>query len=323
MMTKNRLLSKIKEAKNIAIFTHKNPDPDAYGSVFAMREFCRGLGVGADIFAIKNKTGYLDNLFPLEELKTDFVSAKYDLVVLLDLHQINRLSPEFENEVRKFRNMIVIDHHKVAESNNLPSQDFLILDNYAANCEILTEFAVECGLKICPKTATYLYTGLMGDTDRFLHNNLSKHVFETAMLLYDKNADVQRVYDFLYRYRTRQQLDVQKFLLSTIVFLEGGKAAYAIYTLEDLKALGADQEDVKLFSNDITTVKGIELSFLCMEYSKDFFKFSVRSTGINTVKFATKMGGGGHICATGFEKKISKSELTKQLPFWIKEILNG
>ncbi len=323
-MTISRILAKIKLAKNIAIFTHRNPDPDAYGSVFAMREMCKQLNVNADIFAIKNKAGYLDCIFPLGELKTDFKSENYDLVIVLDLHLLKRLAPEFIDEVSKSKNIIVIDHHAVMEGDGAMSKNCLIYENYAATCEILTDFAVENGLKITPTIATYLYTGLMGDTDRFLHNNLSKHVFEVAMLLYDKKADVQKVYDYLYRYTTKQQLDIYRFMLDNMVYTQGGKGAYVIFTIKDLEDMKADQEAVKIYTNDMVKIKGVELSFMCIEYKKNFFKFSLRSNNnINTLRFSTKMGGGGHLCASAFETDISKRQLQKVLPKWIKEILNG
>lgn len=322
-MTINRVLAKIKLAKRIAIFAHKNPDPDAYGAMFAMREFCRNLNLDADIFAIKNKRGYLDNIFPLEEVKTDFKSGDYDLVIILDMHLIDRLAPEFVSEVEKSKNIIVIDHHKIVEGEKLPTKNYYVMEDYAATCEILTDFAVKCNLKITPTIATYLYTGLMGDTDRFLHKNLTRHVFETAILLYDKKAEIQHVYDYLYRYKTQQQLEIYKQMLDNLIYYEGGKAVCSIFTLKDLKRLDADQEDVKFYTNDLVKIKGVELSILCIEYKKDYFKFSLRSNGLNTVNFSTRMGGGGHVCASAFETEISLKEIKKLMPKWIKGIMNG
>lgn len=322
-MTMNRILAKIKLAKKIAIFAHKNPDPDAYGAMFAMREICRNLKLNAEIFTIKNKKGYLDNIFPLEEVRTDFKSEDYDLIIILDMHLICRLAPEFVSEVEKSKNIIIIDHHKIVEGDVLPTKNYLVMDNYAATCEILTDFAVKCDLKITPTIATYLYTGLMGDTDRFLHNNLTRHVFETAILLYDKKAEIQHVYDYLYRYKTQQQLEIFKHMIDNMTYYEGGKAVSSIFTLKDLQRLDADQEDVKVYTNDLVKIKGVELSILGIEYKKDYFKFSLRSNGLNTINFSTKMGGGGHVYASAFETDISLKELKKLMPKWIKGIMNG
>ena len=324
MMTKSRLLAKIKLANRIALFAHQNPDPDAYGAMFALQRFCKNLGKDASVFAVKNKKGYLDHLFPLNELKTNFVSDEYDLVILLDVHMISRLDATFQKEVKKSKNLVIVDHHKIMDDSEVETKNVIIYDNYAATCEILTDFAVENGLEITPEIATYLYTGLMGDTDRFLHVNLTKHVFETAMILYNKKAEVQRVYDFMYRYKTPEQLKLNKFLLDNMVFLNRGKAVYTIFGLKDLEKLGADQEDVKVYSNEMVKIKGVQLSFLCIEYKRAYYKFSIRSNnGINTVNFSKKMGGGGHVCASGFEKKISRRSLQKQLPKWTREILNA
>lgn len=323
-MTTNSLLNKLKEAKKVAIFAHRNPDPDAYGSMFAMKEICQQIGVFADVFAMKNQDGYLNGIFPLESLKTDFNHENYDLVVMVDLHLIGRLSPEFISEVSKSENIVIVDHHIIYEGDVVPTKNTLIKPEYSATCEILTEILEECDLQITPKIATYLYTGLMGDTDRFLHNNLSQHVFETALLLFQKKAEIQHIYDYLYRYKTQEQLALNKQLLECLSYVEQGRACYAVFTLKDMKRLHADQEDVKVYTNELVKIKGVEISFLCIEY-EDHFKISLRSNNcINTLKLSTKMGGGGHVQASAFEIKCSKKELIKKfLPFWAREILNG
>lgn len=323
MITSNEILSKIKSAQNIAIFAHKNADPDAYGSMFAMREFCHNLGKNADIFAKKDREGYLDHIFPLDEIKTDFHASDYDLVFMLDMHLVTRLEDCFIEEFLKSKNVVVIDHHCIAENDILPTEQYLIKHDYAANCEILTEFAEEEGLEITPKIATYLYTGLMGDTDRFLHNNLNRRVFETALFLMDKKAEIQMVYDYLYRYQTKEQIAINKFLLNNLCYEVDGRAIYAIFTLRDLRKMHAVQEDVKTFSNELVRIKGVEVSFMCMEYSKNYYKVSMRSQkGINTLLISEKQGGGGHINASAFEIFVSKSELKRKIKAWSKELLN-
>ena len=75
MITSNEILSKIKSAQNIAIFAHKNADPDAYGSMFAMREFCHNLGKNADIFAKKTEKDILTTFSPWMKSKQIFMQV--------------------------------------------------------------------------------------------------------------------------------------------------------------------------------------------------------------------------------------------------------
>lgn len=323
MLTSKQIVQEIKSAKNIAIFAHKNPDPDAYGSMFGMREICNALGKNTDIFAVKNRDGYLDYLFPLKDIKTDFFAKNYDLVFLLDMHLTSRAENIFQDEILKSKNIIIIDHHNVAENDIFPTQKFLIKHDYAANCEILTEIVVKESIDVSQKLATYLYIGLMGDTNRFLNSNTSHHVFETALFLMKKKADIQRVYDFLYRYRTKEEIEVNKFLLDNLCYECNGKAVYSIFTLKDIKKLNADQEDIKTFSNDLIIIKDVELSFMCMEYSKNYYKISIRSQkDINTLSVAEKQGGGGHKNASGFEIFTTKLGLKRKIKEWAKELLH-
>lgn len=321
-MTSKEVVEIIKNSQNIAIFSHRSPDPDACGSLFAVKDICLSLGKNAEVFLKESVPSYLDCIFPIKEVKHDFKNDNYDLVIFVDIHTTNRMEDIFKDEVNKATNVLIIDHHEVSE-DVFSYKNYIIKPEYASTTQILTEIIKDNNIEISSKTANYLYSGLMGDTDRFLHPNLSKKVFETAMYLLEKGADVQSIYDFMYRFKTKKQLSVNKFILENIKCAESEKCAYVVVTQKDLKRLKANIEDVKFFSNDLMYIKGIKISFLAYEKSKNLFKISLRSNGkLNTLNLSRKFGGGGHINASGFETKSTKSELMSLIPKWAKELLN-
>ncbi len=315
-----KLLEIIKSAKKVAIFAHKSIDPDSIGSIFAAKEFCKALKVDADVFAVCEKDFYVSELFPVEEIKTEFNSKDYNLIILTDCHSIGRIDSCFQG-VENFNNIVIVDHHAVSpEEGQINSKLSIIKPEYAAASEIWAELFIENKIKMNEKTATYLYCGLMGDTDRFLHKNLTKHVFEIAQFLLQNGAEIQKVYDIMYRQETRKQINLKNIFYNKIEYVNNG--AFVIYTMKDYKKYNIGFEDVKMFSNDMIRIEGVKVSIFVYQVSKNIFKFSIRTNGLDARKFAVKMGGGGHVCASAFEKNISLNELKKMLPVWIKEILN-
>ncbi len=326
-MTNKQIVSKIKKAKKIAIFSHRDPDPDACGSMFGLREFCRKLGKEADVFVKKSRDKYLDYIFPLSETKEDFVASNYDLIVLVDIHVLSRIDKIFQPELFRAeandQNFLVIDHHIVTDDEDFSFKNFRIED-VAACSQMITDLFKEENLIPSPEAATYIYGGIMGDTDRFLHSNLTKKVFDDASFLFEAGANVQHVYDYMYRFKTKANLSMNKFFLENLQYVEDGKVGYLIVSAKDRKKLGMDLEDVKFFSNEIVTISGVKLSFLCYEKDDGEYKISLRSIGdIYLVDFASKMAGGGHPNAAGFQVyNTTKKKIEKLVKSWAKEILN-
>ena len=183
-MTNKQILSFLKKHHKVALFAHENPDADACGSVFGFQELCKNFNVEADVFFDKREANFLDEIFPMNEAKDEFSASDYDLIVLLDFYQFDRvdINKKYLEELEKVKDVLIIDHHMVAENFVLPSKNFRIIKK-ASCCQLVADLFEEAELKISPVAATYLYAGLVGDTARFLHNNLSEEVFDCAKML--------------------------------------------------------------------------------------------------------------------------------------------
>lgn len=328
MITNKQIVLKLKKAKNIAIFSHRDPDPDACGSMFGLREFCFAIGQkNVDVFVSDSRDKYLEFIFPFDQAKSNFSADFYDLIVLLDLHDISRIDIAFQNELYRAKELgtsfVVVDHHHVSQTENFNFKNFRI-KQVAACSQMIIDLYKEVELKPTKNAATYIYAGIMGDTDRFLHPNLSKDVFENAIYLQENGAKIQEVYDYLYRYKTKNNLAMNKFFLNNLKFLDNDRVGYLLVSAKDRKKFKMGIEDVKFFANEMVTIKGVELSFLCYEKDNGEYKISLRSMeGVDLIDFSTKMGGGGHPNAAGFQVCGTKKKIEKLISVWAKEILNG
>ncbi len=313
-----RLFDIIKNAKKIAIFTHINPDPDAYGSAFALRDACRNMGKLADVFAVKCADSYLDKIFPLTELRTDFRADEFDLVAMVDIGEFSRVHQSFQDEISRAKKIIIFDHHVQTE----PVGEFQLVDAGQAACaQVLTHFFLDNKIEITPKIATYLWTGLIGDTGRFLYGNLSHDVLDVALKLFDHGADTQFVYDQMYRTNSLKDIVLQQKFLDNTYFNQDKTAGVTIFTAKDMKKWGVDHDLIKKYTNLIINIDGIKASFVAIEQSPNFFSISIRTSGRNAQKFAVMHGGGGHVCASGFNFEGSKRKLRRVAQTWCDELL--
>ncbi len=314
----SKIFKLFQKAKKIAIFTHINPDPDAYGSAFGVREMCKDMGKVAEVFAVKNPESYLDQIFPLTELKTKFSAEEFDMAVIVDVNALSRVHQSFREEISKAKTVVVLDHHLQGEefTNNQ-----LVDTKMAACAQLVAHFMLDNGQTITPKTATYLWAGLMGDTDRFLHSNLSHDVLEIGLKLYDAGADTQFVYDKMYRTNSLRDIALQRKFFANTKFNSGKTAGFTIFTQKDIKKLGIDQEMIKKFTNCIVQLDGVLASFLAIEYEANHFKISIRTKGLDARSFAIQQGGGGHVCASGFNFDGTKKQLRRNAKKWCEEIL--
>lgn len=321
-MTNKQIYKILSTSKNVAIFSHVNPDPDAYGSAFGVREILRDMGKNAEVFAVRTPKCYLDKIFPLEGIKTEFNPKNFDTAVVVDLHETNRLDKKFQKEVASFKNIVIFDHHDARDSVLLPTKNVVIDASFAACSQLIVHFALDNNLKISKNAATYLYAGLIGDTGRFLHSNLTKDVFEIAGVLIDKGGEAQKIYDAMFRQRTLKQIKIRNAFTEKMKTLHNGVIAYVIFTLKDKKKFGVIDDDIKTYVNELIEIEGIEFSIVCREIEHNRFKIALRSSyKVDSNKFCKQFGGGGHKCAAGFELATTKQNLEKQIPVWCKDIL--
>lgn len=163
-----------------------NPDPDAMGSAYGLREL-----IGED--AREYQICYLGEFTrPENEAMADVIGIpmqKYregmigeDTVVVTTDAQ-----PSFFKMNGSLRFDVVIDHHPVAEKAEVAYSD--LRPDYGSTCSILTEYFLACGRKIHRKLAVALMYGLKTDTNNLTRNVSDADVaaFQTLRPLVDEN----------------------------------------------------------------------------------------------------------------------------------------
>ena len=295
----------------MAIFGHQNPDLDCFGAVFGAKYLCEKLGAKATIFSIPPKNSFLLNIFDGKEIESEFFSENFDLVIILDCNLFSRLEEKYREEVKKINNILVIDHHPQVEVEN--GCKFLIDKNKSSASLIILEILNELKIPLTKEVATYIYAGVVGDTGRFLHTNTDVATFEGAIALLKSGADIQKVYDVVYRSKTLTQIKIRDYLFS-IYKLSPKNVCYLVISKKMLEKVGGSVEDVKLFIDDLNQIKEFNVVMMAYEIENENYKVSCRSkNGYEVAGVAVRHGGGGHKMAAGFSLKGSVKQVEKAL----------
>lgn len=301
----------ITSAKKAAIFGHTSPDMDCYGSLFAAKYLCEKLGVEAHMFGINTEHSFMDQIFDYKAIESDFSPESFDLVILVDCNKISRIDEVFAEKVKTCNNILVLDHHSLQSKEE--NVQYFVDENICSASMLIGNIIRELKIPLTDTVAAYMFTGVVGDTGRFCHTNTDSSVFEFASYLLKYNVDIQTIYDHIYRSKSMGQIKIQKFMLNHFKVVKD-HYCYVVISLKDLNRLGGYTEDVKMFFDDLRDVKDFYMAFFCYEVEKGKYLVSCRSrAGHDVCVIATKFGGGGHKCASGFTLYGNKGAIKKQI----------
>ena len=289
-----KILKLLKKSKKVALFTHKNPDPDAIGSTLALRHALVKIGKEVSLFCDDEMTGnnyeFLENFsdFNKDEL------SDHDLYVSVDVASGNLLG-KYEEVFKKFENTIKIDHHKVG--TNFAKNSYVKI--YSAAGIVIYELLKALKSKITELIATCLYFAICGDTGVFKNNNLDSKTFSVCAELLNYGADYRKVYSEFFEKKTLANLYLtSSAILSAYV---NDEEMFAVMTVssDDYEKFGvSDNEHIGNLPNSFLNC-GYKVAVI-LKQKKDGIHCSFRSKfEYDVSKLAEKFGGGGHKNASG------------------------
>ena len=301
----------LKEAQNIFITSHENPDADAVGSVLAMSFALDKQNFKNFVYLPEEVPQYLNFLPGFGKLKKEIPSFDFDLLICLDYGDFERLKlPQNFSEEK----IITLDHHlEGGQRGNIKIVD----PKFSSTTEIIYLWMVESGLEISKEIATCLLAGIVFDTGGFKHVSTSPRTLEIASHLISLGAPLEPI--------LRQVLTSGKSLSASKIWAEAlsrvtldfeSKFAFSWVSFDDLKKHQASPSDLNGISSLISTISGASMSLFLVEYEKGKIKGSLRSEpykGKKINEIAKAMGGNGHSYAAGFKQEGSIEEVIKRV----------
>ena len=285
----------IKKYDTIVIARHIGADPDALGSQFALKEIILKTFPNKKVYAVGNPASRF-RFFGNNE-KIDNVDTTKGLLIVLDTPDIKRIDGVSLNN---FEYVIKIDHHPIIDKfANIE----LIDEDSCSTSQLILEFVFNNKIEINKEIGEKLYLGIVGDTDRFLHDYTSPKTFSlVTRLLEETNIDFTSLYKILYQ-RPISEIRFEGYIYQNLTLTENG-VAYIKITDRKLKEFGVDSAAAGNMINDLKFVNEIVVwVFLTEDIKSNLIRANIRSVGPYINDVATKFGGGGHKYASGVKLK--------------------
>ena len=286
-----KILEKIKEFDTIIIHGHVNPDGDCIGSQYGLKYLIEESFPNKKVIITGTASKYVSFLGEPTMLEDEgiFLDA---LSICVDCPVYERLS---DNRSNKAKYTIKIENHN--DFNQYC--DYEYIDNVeTTSTKIIIEFynKFKEELKMSKKAATALYVGMVTDTGRFSHGNISPKTFECAAILISCGVDLEYVNNSL-SLETEAALRLKGYCLNNFKVTENG-FAYITLKYDEFTKFGVGEEVASSLVSSISTMKECPVWALIIENEKKI-RLRLRSRGPAINELAQKYNGGGHKLASG------------------------
>ena len=306
----------IKKYDTIVIARHIGADPDALGSQFALKEIILKTFPNKKVYAVGNPASRF-KFFGNNE-KIDNIDTTKGLLIVLDTPDIKRIDGVSLNN---FEYVIKMDHHPIIDKY---ANIELIDEDSCSTSQLILEFIFNNKIEINKEIGEKLYLGIVGDTDRFLHDYTSSKTFSlVTRLLEETNIDFTSLYKVLYQ-RPISEIRFEVYIYQNLILTENG-VAYIKIIDRKLKEFGVDSAAAGNMINDLKFVNEIIVwVFLTEDIKSNLIRANIRSVGPYINDVATKFGGGGHKYASGVKLKTwdDSDKLINELDELVKNYKN-
>lgn len=244
----------INKYDTFTILMHNNPDGDSIASMFVMQRILEKMNKKVDL-AIHN---YIPEnykfWFDKHVGKISIPSHKNECLIIVDT----------PNEAKTYKNykdlgeyIIVIDHHK----NSTKFGDLNIMKVTTCTGIIIYELMKYMNVAIDKSIAEWLFISLCWDTDGFKNSYATSYVYEVASELISIGAVPQRVFRYLFEYKKRTEIKVQRFLFNSMV--EKKNLSYIKINERHLNIV--DNNDIYNFINYVKLLDNVELFIMFID----------------------------------------------------------
>lgn len=284
-----QILEKIEHYNTIIIHRHQRPDPDALGSQAGLAELIRHNYPHKTVKTTGVDVPNLTWLTSMDKVADqDYAGA---LVIVTDTANTPRID---DDRYSKGNFLIKIDHHP----NDEPYGDICYVNSQASSAsEIITELALSYQWQLTPAAARLLYTGIVGDTGRFLYPATTSRTLEIAAHL--------RTYDFDFATISREMdsfslkiAKLQGYVFDQLVIDEHG-VAYVTLSQDTLKSFDLTDADTAAIVGSPGRIDIVNTWAIFVEQPEGHYRVRLRSKEKVINQVAKRHGGGGHPLASG------------------------
>lgn len=300
------LQAEIEKASVITIYRHTNPDCDAVGSQFGLKNWIIENYPEKEVYAC-GKDQPDQGVWPKSDKVSDEI-IQSSLAIVLDTGNTARID---DQRYAMAKRIIKVDHHPDREPYGDVS---LVQETAAATCQILSCFMKDCKKQaVSRQTAEYLYCGILTDTLNFTTTNTTADTLMAAGYLCQFGVRIP----LLARSLFDKSLNGFRFsaYVRNNVELYGNAIAYEILSEDVINNAGMTPSKARSFIDELGHVKDFEIWCIFTEKKnngKTLYDGSLRSKTAVINDIAEMFHGGGHKNASGV-KNLSLDDVHKIL----------
>ncbi|NGL84968.1 DHH family phosphoesterase [Streptococcus equi] len=289
MTTFQTILEHIKHYQTIIIHRHQNPDPDALGSQAGLKAIITHHFPDKKVLI----TGFNEPSLAWISLMDQVSDADYKDALVIVTDTANR--PRIDDERYTMGACLIkIDHHP----NDDVYGDLSYVDTKASSAsEIIAEFAFSQGLALTDEAARLLYTGIVGDTGRFLYASTSSKTLAIASQL--RNY----AFDFAAISRQMDSFPLKIAKLQGYVFeqldIDDSGAARLLLSQEVLNSFGISLAESSAIVSAPGKIDVVQAWVIFVELPDGQYRVRMRSKEKVINGIAKRHQGGGHPLASG------------------------
>jgi phosphoesterase RecJ-like protein len=286
-----QVLTCIEEYNKIIIHRHSRPDGDAMGSQIGLKNIILENYPQKTVYVVGDSNNYFS--FMPDSQMDEISDSEYDgaLAILLDSAAAHLIS---DDRYKKAEKTVRIDHHIYCETFT----DIEVVDTtFESCCGLITDFAVNCGLRLNQSAATALYTGMVTDSGRFRYDGTNARTHRLAAALLETGIDTNEIYRPLYSDDFANKLLKAQFTLK--IKFTPNNVAYIYTTREEMQSLASSEFSISRgMVATMADIKGVDI-WVNFTEGENGVMCELRSSRFNINPIAVKYGGGGHQKASG------------------------
>lgn len=296
-----RAAALLRDAPEVAIACHVNPDADAVGSMLGLANHLAARGVRVSCSYPNEPLDpprWASALPGIERLVRvgEFPDAP-SVMVTCDCASFDRLGA-LGHAASRATELIWIDHHR---SNDGHGTVRLVDPAASSTCELVVRLIDAIGGELTRDSAMCLYAGLVTDTGRFQYGAATPETLRLAARLRTYDFDHAALSQALYEDIPAASLALTGVALRRLVHVPDADLVWTYITQADLADAGIHPAETDELIDVIRTAREADVAALVKQQRDGRFKVSVRSRGGHDLSaVAAAFGGGGHRLAAGY-----------------------
>lgn len=310
--SREEVAERLREAKDIAIFTHAKPDGDSVGSSLGLARTLthmdkRAIPVYVDPW-LERFDDVLGDTPVMHEsngaLKNEFLQS-VDTAVIVDTGSWGQVAGAGDWIRSRLSDTIIIDHHA---HGDIPAPMRLIDTSAAAACEIVADVCTDLLNDRSPRElpidiAQALYLGIATDTGWFKHSNVTPGVLHLAGDLLAAGVDHTRLVRLTQQSDERARIHAIATALATLEYHDDGRFAVLGLDHHAITSNGFTLDHLGGLTDLPMSVASVRAAAALTEIEPGFTKVSFRSKtnpdSVDVNEVAQTLDGGGHTHAAG------------------------